>query len=443
MASSVSFAVPKALYVHVPLCKSRCAYCDFHSLPADAWSPEALEALVDATLGRVDELLGLYSPDSSPLTVYVGGGTPTALPRALLKRLLAGLSDRIGTPLEWTMEANPESLGAEVLDIAQAAGVNRISLGVQCLDDDLLSRLGRIATSGTAMKAVERAAARQGLRVSADLISGLPRRGSLASEARVLLDAGVEHLSIYDLTLEEGTRLHTEVEAGSFILPDPDAAFEERLEAERVLSEAGFRRYEISNFAPPGRESLHNLVYWRMDSYLGAGPGAVSTLAAASASGGIPGQAGASLRIEEGRMIPGKGASPAVETAIRPKDSAFEAILMAYRTVFGLDEEAFAARFGLSSEALIGGSRAAWRERLVPAAPWPSALVERPGTTARSPRLALDSRGLDLLNRFLVDCLTELEEKFPESPPLPGSESAGGGRPRIPEGYGGSILPVS
>jgi len=335
------------------------------------------------------------------------------------------------------MEANPESLDEEALDLAEAAGVTRISLGVQSLDDDLLSRLGRIADSGMAMEAVRRAAARPGLRVSADLISGLPRKagpsGGLASEVSALLGEGIGHLSIYDLTLEEGTRLHAEVESGNFRLPDPDEALDERLEAEVALRQAGFRRYEVSNYAPEGKESLHNLVYWHMDSYLGAGPGAVSTLAPPgspdAASGGVPGGA-TSLRIEEGRMVPGKGQDPARETPIGPRDSVFEALLMAYRTVFGLDEGAFRARFGLASGDLIGRTRAAWRGRLVPAAPWPQALVASApaASAAASPEaaassLALDSEGLDLLNRFLVDCLSELEASFPEGPGSSGGES--------------------
>lgn len=424
-----SFAPPRALYVHIPVCRSRCAYCDFHSLSSASWSPAALEGLVDGILARVDGLFSRFPADDSFLTAYVGGGTPTALPRPLLGRLLQGLSARLSRfrkPREWTMEANPESLDEEALDLAEAAGVTRISLGVQSLDDELLSRLGRIADSGTAMEAVGRAAARPGLRVSADLISGLPRKAGphgLSAEVAALLGAGVGHLSIYDLTLEEGTRLHAEVESGDFRLPDPDEALDERLEAEAALRQAGFRRYEVSNYAPEGKESLHNLIYWHMDSYLGAGPGAVSTLVPSgsldAASGGGP-DSSSSLRIEEGRMVPGRGQEPARETPIGPRDSVFEALLMAYRTVFGLDEGAFRSRFGLSSEVLIGRTRAAWSGRLIPAAPWPAAFA---ASAAAGPSLALDSEGLDLLNRFLVDCLSELESSFPEGAGRSGSES--------------------
>jgi len=324
------------------------------------------------------------------------------------------------------MEANPESLDEEALDMAEAAGVTRVSLGVQSLDDDLLSRLGRIASSGVALGALRRAAARPGLRVSADLISGLPRKtgpsGGLASEVSALLEAGVGHLSIYDLSLEEGTKLHAEVESGRFSLPDPDEALDERLAAEAVLGKAGFRRYEVSNFAPDGSESLHNLIYWHMDSYLGAGPGAVSTLVPSGSPGPASGRLsgdGSSLRIEEGRMVSGRGQESARETPLGPRDSIFEALLMAYRTIFGLDEGAFRARFGLSSEALIGRTRAAWKERLHPAAPWPAALA---APAADGPSLALDPEGLDLLNRFLVDCLSELETSLPEDAGLPGAE---------------------
>ena len=398
---------------------------------------------MDGLLSRVDGLFCRFPADDSFLSVYVGGGTPTALPRPLLERLLQGLAARVSClhpPCEWTMEANPESLDEAALDIAQAAGVTRISLGVQSLDDDLLSRLGRIAGSEAAMEAVGRAVARPELRVSADLISGLPRQtgpvGGLAREVSSLLDAGVGHLSIYDLTLEEGTKLHAEVESGNFRLPEPDEALDERLEAEAVLGKAGFRRYEVSNFAPEGSESLHNLVYWHMDSYLGAGPGAVSTLVPTSMPGSGPDQGrseASSLRIEEGRMVPGRGQDPARETPIGPRDSIFEALLMAYRTTFGLDEGAFQSRFGFASEALIGRTRAAWRARLHPAEPWPAALAAPP---ACGPSLALDSEGLDLLNRFLVDCLSELEASVPGDSGQPGEE----GRPV--SGQAGKRYPV-
>lgn len=404
---------PVALYVHVPLCRSRCAYCDFHSLAAAGWSPAALEGLVASILRRVDSLVRRFPGESPPRTIYVGGGTPSALPRPLLSALLDGLARLVPSALEWTMEANPESLDEEALDIAEAAGVNRISIGVQSLDDRLLERLGRPASAAEAMDAVSRAVARPGLRVSADLISGLPRGISLAKEVGILLEAGIGHLSVYDLSLEEGTKLAREVASGSFVLPDPDEACEERLEAGTVLEAAGFRRYEVSNHALPGQESLHNLAYWHLDSYIGAGPGAVSTLIGRPEEDGRPGTLGVSLRIEEGRARPGQAAAPATESLVSAEDSAFEAIMMAYRTIYGLDEGTFVYRMGLPSRSLIGKTLASWAARLVPATAWPAPFTMPGPASFAAAGQALDAQGLDLLNRFLVDCLSELEASFP------------------------------
>jgi len=372
---------------------------------------------VEATLSRVDALSrrfpsagaagGAEGRRGLPFdTLYVGGGTPTVLPRPLFRRLLAGLASRAPGLLEWTVEANPESLDAEAVDAMLECGVTRISLGVQSLDDGLLALLGRPATARVAEVALARAAA-SGLRVSADLMAGLPRATRLEEEALRLLELGAGHLSVYDLILEEGTPLTAA--AGRLQLPDEDEAADERDRLESALVGRGFRRYEVSNYAPPGGESLHNLAYWRMDSYLGAGPGAVSTLVAS------PGSGGASLRIEEtadpaAYAASGAKGPAATETAIPAREAAFEAILMGYRTIFGPDRAGFQARFGLGVEELVGGTLAAWAGHLVPAAEWPAGV---PGADRGPGRRSLDGAGLDLLNRFLGDCLEELEKRFP------------------------------
>ncbi|MBL8968374.1 MAG: radical SAM family heme chaperone HemW, partial [Spirochaetaceae bacterium] len=414
-----SFSPPRSLYIHVPFCRSKCAYCDFASGPLRE-APEGLaEAVLEATLSRVDALsrrFGAVDPaaggegrNARPFdTLYIGGGTPTVLPRPLFRRLLAGLAARARGLIEWTVEANPESLDEEALDAMLEFGVSRLSLGVQSLDDGLLSLLGRPATAKVAEAALARAAA-SGLRVSADLMAGLPRATRLEEEALRLLELGAGHLSVYDLVLEEGTPLAARAAAGRLDLPGEDEAADERVRLEAALETRGFRRYEVSNYAPPGAESLHNLAYWRMDSYLGAGPGAVSTLVAA------PGSDGLSLRIEEAADSSayaergGQGRA-ATETAIPAREAAFEAIMMGFRTIFGPDRAAFHARFGHGLEDLVGETLASWEERLVPAADWPAGVA---GADREFGRRSLDGSGLDLLNRFLGECLEELERRFP------------------------------
>jgi oxygen-independent coproporphyrinogen-3 oxidase len=371
---------------------------------------------VEATLSRIDALLGRFSGGSGAgiRTVYIGGGTPTALPRELLGRLLKGIAGRVEGILEWTLEANPESLDDEVLDLAEAAGVTRLSLGVQSLDDGLLAALGRLADSGHALAAIRLAAKRPGLDLSADLIAGLPRKTVLATEASTLVAEGVGHLSIYDITVEEGTRLAADVERGSIVLREGDEAWAERQEAESRLADLGFRRYEVSNYSSRGKESLHNLAYWRMDSWIGVGPGAVSTLQAAPVTLGPRGEQARALRLEEIKdpAAYADAGGSALETEIDALDSAFEHLLMGFRTVFGPDTAAFRDRFGADPAALIPATLASWKGHLAKAEALPSALAG-PGP-APEPWIALDPSGLDLLNRFLVDCLSELERRFPE-----------------------------
>jgi oxygen-independent coproporphyrinogen-3 oxidase len=361
------------------------------------------ERLISATLQRAGALAERFA-SSRIATAYIGGGTPTTLSPELFDRLLGGveaLALDIGAsrPEEWTVEANPDSLADEHIDSMLEHGVTRISIGVQSLKPEELRILGRRHAPEAALGAIEKAAA-SGLAVSADLIAGIPAEpdevagtddiGRLGEYASKILDAGATHLSVYDLTLEDGSPLAARRRELSF--PDEDRAWEARLVLESTLGRMGLRRYEVSNYAASGRECLHNLAYWHLDSYIGAGPSAVSTLVL---------REGRSLRIEEGRSIEGYGPDEALETEIGVRDSMLESIMMAFRTSFGLDEGHFARRFGIDVREVIGESLSTWAERLAPGEPWPG--------RSESRGLALDSRGLDLLNRFLGDCLSELD----------------------------------
>ena len=409
---------PRSLYIHVPVCASKCAYCDFYSVPPSAAAPNSEGPLVEGILARAEALCDRFGAESFD-TVYVGGGTPTFLSPPAFDRLLAGVGSlagvgRAGAPGEWTVEANPDSLDGAHLDAMASRGVSRISIGVQSLDSEELKLLGRRHGPHEALRKVGEAASR-GFSVSADLMACLPRRRgssaskkagpSLAEEAVALIDAGALHLSVYDLTLEEGTPLAAAAPGLEF--PGEDEAADERQEMEAAISARGFRRYEVSNYAPPGLESRHNLTYWKMGSYLGAGPGAVSTIAL---------RGGRSLRIEEAKSLDpylGRGA-PAVEEFVELRDAAFETIMMAFRTRFGLDLGAFKRRFGLDAGDLVGRTLELWKERIAPGDPWPLSPGELGGaSTAASAGPALDGEGLDLLNRFLGDCLDELDRSLP------------------------------
>jgi oxygen-independent coproporphyrinogen III oxidase len=413
-AEGPGIAPPESLYVHVPVCVSKCAYCDFFSVPASSLSDAFIASLVDATLSRASALAERFGSPGFK-TVYVGGGTPTALSAAAFDRLLGGIEGLAPSPAEWTVEANPESLSLDRIESMLAHGVTRVSMGAQSMEARALDVLGRPHDWAEALRAARLAAA-SGMELSADLIAGIPAaRGAEAPKARPralaraaleLIEAGAGHLSAYDLTIEEGTPLAAAAAGLSF--PGEDEAWEERAEMESSASKAGFRRYEVSNYSPRGLECRHNLAYWRMDSYIGAGPGAVSTLVSRSDSGARPGIDGSSLRIEERKRLgnyAGESAAAASETVVPPREAAFETIMMAFRTRFGLDLRRFESRFGLDARQLIGGTLASWGDMLSAGEPWP-------GEEA-SCGPALDGRGLDLLNRFLRGCLEEMDSTFP------------------------------
>ena len=264
------------LYIHVPFCKSKCVYCDFYSLPG------ADEARMDDYTGAVIAHLTGTAPRAAGYrvdTVYFGGGTPSLLGAKRLCRILKTVRKRcaVTKDAEITLEANPDSIGdAGTLRQLRQAGFNRISLGMQSADDELLRRLGRIHTARQVGEAV--AAAREAGfgNLSVDLIYGLPRQTTghwLATlEAAAALD--VQHVSCYGLKVEEGTPLFACRETAG--LPDDEAQADMYLAAVEFLEKRGYRQYEISNFAREGFASRHNLKYWTLGEYAGFGPGAHS-----------------------------------------------------------------------------------------------------------------------------------------------------------------------
>ncbi|MCE1195831.1 coproporphyrinogen III oxidase family protein [bacterium] len=412
-----AFEPPRALYLHVPFCSTRCAYCDFHSFGAGASSPAQRAAYADALVVRAGELVDAFSDRVD--TVFIGGGTPTALEDEAFGTLLAGVAAicaRKGhsPPLEWSVEANPESLTPAKLSMMAAAGVTRLSIGVQSMDDAELRTLGRGARHADNMRAME-LALRSGLAVSADLMTALPRptsggaapASSLEATALALAASGVGHLSIYDLVVEEGTRVAELLERGELRRADEDSSLRERTAAEAALKRLGFGRYEVSNYALPGSECAHNQAYWSMRSYLGAGSGAVSTLIVAdsAAASALGARGGLSLRVEEGRNLGAWLEDPdaAAETTwISAKDSAFEMAMMGLRTARGLDLRRFGARFGaFLGEAEPGGKAP---RLFAPAIErWKDRFTEADGF------LRLDGEGLDLLNPILVDLLSAMD----------------------------------
>ena len=265
------------LYIHFPFCLKKCLYCDFNSTATAGEDPrQYVELLLREMKLRH---AALPEPVTAP-SLYLGGGTPSLMGPDLVGRLVEAAAREFGleSDAEVTLEANPGTLTPERLSGYLAAGVNRLSLGVQSFEDRLLQRLGRVHTAGEAVASFE-AARRAGFdNISIDLMHSLPEQS--LSQWRGALDRAVsldpEHISAYALTVEEGTPFERLLEKGGLPLPgEEDAALMFEMTA-RLLSEAGYRHYEISNFARAGRSSRHNLAYWSRRSYLGFGAGAHS-----------------------------------------------------------------------------------------------------------------------------------------------------------------------
>ena len=261
------------LYVHVPFCASKCHYCGFFSIT----SPLLRDDFVTAAVADAARYRDTFEPFD---TVYLGGGTPTVLSDAQLARLMDGLRGavRVAPDAEVTIEANPGDVTVDRLRALRAMGFNRLSLGVQSFRDKELRFLGRRHTADEALAAFQAARDAGFDNVGIDLIWGL----SVASEKhwrRVLAQAVAlrpEHLSCYQLTIEEGTRLGNLHESGRLPLPAEDALVAQFLAMSEVLTAAGYEHYEVSNFALPGRRSRHNGKYWNHTPYLGLGPAAHS-----------------------------------------------------------------------------------------------------------------------------------------------------------------------
>ena len=268
----------EALYLHIPFCQSKCAYCDFDSVAAssldDARTAQA--CYLDRLTNRVDAF-GTAGLLDGVRTVYIGGGTPSLLGMRLVELVRSVM--QWCAPEEFTCEANPESFTSSLALQLARAGVTRISLGVQSLQEEELKAVGRIHSATQALEAICYAKD-AGLDVSCDLMCGLPlqTQDSWAKSVAGLIEAGPCHVSIYPLTVEDGTPLALKVDSGRLVLPDEDEQADEMELARRFLVEAGFAPYEVASYALPGHACRHNIAYWTGIEYLGLGRSAASML---------------------------------------------------------------------------------------------------------------------------------------------------------------------
>ena len=380
-----------SVYIHIPFCVKKCAYCDFASF---AGRLSQRESYVEAVCREIRAQAAFFGR-RRVRTVFFGGGTPTLLPGEALARLLKTLRAcfDLAPGAEITMEGNPGTLTPESLAMYRAAGVNRLSLGVQSLDDGLLASIGRIHTAAQAEQAVRMAREAGFDNLSLDLMVGLP--GQTAEQWRSTLARalalGPEHVSCYALIVEEGTPLAAQVAAGTCApLPDEDALFEMDEITAALTRQAGLARYEVSNYAGPGRECRHNLAYWECLPYLGLGLSAHSDMDArrfANPDGWA----------DYAAVAASPGAARAQEGENTRGERMFERMMMGLRMTRGVDAARFARDFGCAPEDV-----------------WPQTLADmaRAGLMTRAgERLALTARGMDVMNAVLVRLLQERENR--------------------------------
>jgi oxygen-independent coproporphyrinogen-3 oxidase len=317
-----------ALYIHWPFCVSKCPYCDFNShvrasVDQDAWR----EALLQDLAHEARQASGKLS------SIFFGGGTPSLMPPETVASLIEAAERHLGfaPDIEITLEANPSSVEAARFADLAAAGVNRVSLGLQSLDDEALRFLGRAHDVSEGLAALATAQKSFG-RVSFDLIYALPRQSKAEwrKQLEQALSFGTSHLSLYQLTVEPGTRFAALAAKGEFSEADPDFSASLYELTHELTEAAGLPAYEISNHARTGEESRHNLIYWRYQPYLGIGPGAHGR------RGGMATQRHKKPENWLGGLAR-NGHGIAQETCIPPADRGVEALLMGLRLREGVD----------------------------------------------------------------------------------------------------------
>lgn len=327
-----------ALYIHVPFCRRKCKYCSFISY-------QSRECDIPAYTDAITKELELLSRDCNIKTVYFGGGTPSLLSAEQLTGILSATGKHfpVADDAEITIEANPGTIDLQYLSSIKATGINRLSLGVQSFDDNELQMLGRIHTAEEAANAINdiRRAGFDNLNI--DLIYGLPGQtiDDWMSTLRKALEVNPEHISLYALTLEPEEPLFQEIQGGKLPEISSDTAASQYEMAEDLLQEHGYKHYEISNWAKPGKECRHNLVYWQGGAYLGAGVAAHSYLERRRCAN--------TADFDKYIASLSQNALPPldIDEAITPEIEIAESIILGLRLCDGIHLKDFEKRFGI------------------------------------------------------------------------------------------------
>jgi len=346
---------PLGVYIHWPFCKSKCPYCDFNShvregVDQERWRKALLTELEHAAR---------EAPGRQVETMFFGGGTPSLMDPATVAILIERVKDLwdVARDVEITLEANPTSVEAGRFAALAQAGVNRLSLGVQSLEDAALHFLGREHSSDQALAAID-TARRHFARYSFDLIYARPGQtvACWADELERALALAGEHLSLYQLTLERGTRFFTEHARGTFALPGEEQAAAMFEFTQTRLAAAGLPAYEVSNHARPGAACRHNLIYWRYQDYVGVGPGAHGRFAEINAKRATRRMSGPEAWLE---AVERRGHGTAEEARVEGPELVEEALMVGLRLAEGIDRAGFASLTGVDPVAALGEARLA------------------------------------------------------------------------------------
>jgi len=371
---------PTSLYIHIPFCAAFCDYCDFFSVKKDSVDDDFLNAYVNAIIVDVKHQIDFFGVNEIS-TVYIGGGTPSVLGKRL-KPLFKTLNEILNfSPLEFTVEANPESATEQFLEICREGGVNRLSLGVQSFHEPSRLAINRIGDASLLERSLALCSHYFPGAFSADLITGLPYQNEkvVLQDITRLLAFEPVHVSLYSLCLEKNTPLEEKVKTKTVTLPDEETADSLWLSGKDALLKNGFQHYEVSNFAKKDARCLHNLRYWQMRGWLGAGSSASGTV--------IDEKAATAKRFTFPNDVEGYIKTPNINAALCEKlDRAAlmrESLLMGFRCPEGPDKKLFKTRFGCGIEDCIGQTLSRWKDRDI----------------------------MLFLNSFLCDAFNELEEK--------------------------------
>nr|WP_246255160.1 radical SAM family heme chaperone HemW [Parasphingorhabdus flavimaris] len=378
---------PLALYIHWPFCVSKCPYCDFNSHVRAQVDVAAWESALLADMAHEAALV----PGRKLSSIFFGGGTPSLMPPALVERLIAEAERRWGfaEDIEITLEANPSSVEAANFHDLARTGVNRVSLGLQSLDDQTLEFLGRAHDVEEGLAALDTAQQAFG-RVSFDLIYARPGQSldDWQAELDRALGFGTGHMSLYQLTIEPGTRFETLVRTGKLIPADDDHCADLFELNRSMMTAAGLPAYEISNHAKPGQESRHNLTYWRYEDYIGIGPGA---------HGRRLDSATERHKKPENFLsaVERNGNGLKVEQPLSAATRAMEALMMGLRLAEGVDLAALSDKTGLTAAQMVDGAAIDQLAGL--------GLLDAAGG-----RLMISPRGMPLLDALLPKIIADI-----------------------------------